>query len=124
MNKEAGIIDGTRLSYGNAKEAGTDYREWFTGPFVSPEAGLRCAPVEAKWSPRPEGWVRGWSAPATGTTLQILISGAMALHFSGAENATVVLDEPGDYVMWGPGIAHDCLALQDCVVLTIRWPSE
>lgn len=121
MTKELKTVDGTLLGYGNARQAGADHREWFTGPFIPEAAGLRSAPVELKWSPRPKGWVRGWSALSADTSITLLVSGAMSLRFRGAEHATVVLDEPGDYVMWGPGVEHDCLALQDCVVLTVRW---
>lgn len=114
-------VDGHVLAYGNAARSGREYREWFTGRFIPPEFGLRSAPVELKWSRRDEGWVRGWSGPADGTSITILIDGSMALSFKGARDATVVLDEPGDYVMWGPGERHNCVALEDCTVLTVRW---
>ena len=36
----------------------------------------------------------------------------------------VELSKPGDYVMWGPGVVHAWKAVEDSVMLTIRWPSE
>jgi hypothetical protein len=117
-------VDGTAVAHGNAARSGREYREWFTGRFIPPEFGLRSAPVELKWSHRDEGWTRGWSGPAEGTSITILIEGSMALTFKGSGKHTVVLDDPGDYVMWGPGERHNCLALEDCTVLTVRWDDE
>lgn len=115
------INDGTCLSSGNAASAGELHREWFTGPFIPPETGLRSAPVELKWSHRPQGWCRGWSPTSDSTSLVLLITGAMSLSFRGAAEGTVTLSRPGDYVMWCPGAEHDCLALKDCTVLTVRF---
>lgn len=118
---QTGQVDGTALSYGNAARSGKDHREWFTGRFIPAEFGLRNAPVELKWSRRSEGWTRGWSPASDGTSITILVEGSMALTFRGSRQHTVVLDEPGDYVMWGPGERHNCLALEDCTVFTVRW---
>lgn len=115
------ISDGSCISYGNADTAGLPTREWFTGPFIPESAGLRSAPVELKWSHRPMGWVRGWSPKADGTSMTLLIAGAMHLEFRGAAEGTVILSKPGDYVMWCPGAEHNCTALEDCTVLTVRF---
>jgi hypothetical protein len=114
-------VDSHTIAHGNAARSGREYREWFTGRFIPADVGLRSAPVELKWSPRDEGWVRGWSGPSDGTSVTILIEGSMAISFKGSKDATIVLDEPGDYVMWGPGERHNCVALEDCTVLTVRW---
>ncbi|MFN5222473.1 MAG: hypothetical protein ACK5FE_16450 [Cyanobacteriota bacterium] len=37
------------------------------------------------------------------------------------EQAVVVLEEPGDFALWGPGLAHSWRVLQPSVVLTVRW---
>jgi quercetin dioxygenase-like cupin family protein len=34
-----------------------------------------------------------------------------------------VLEQEGDYAMWGPGIGHSWHAEEDTVVITVRWPS-
>lgn len=34
-----------------------------------------------------------------------------------------MLKEPGDYVVWDEGVAHQWEALGDATVLTVRWPS-
>lgn len=36
---------------------------------------------------------------------------------------SVLLEEQGDYVVWGQGVDHSWTAEDDSVVLTLRWPS-
>jgi quercetin dioxygenase-like cupin family protein len=36
---------------------------------------------------------------------------------------SLVLEQEGDYAMWGPGIGHSWRAEEDSVVVTVRWPS-
>lgn len=115
------LRDGDCISYGNAGRAGLRTREWITGLFIPGETGLRSAPVEIKWSERSKGWTRGWSEPSTGTSITLLVDGSMELTFRGNGSGTVQLTQPGDYVMWCPGTEHDCLALDDCTVITVRW---
>lgn len=103
---------------GNAGAVGAATRGWFTGPFLPP--GPRCAPVSLKWSCLEDGWKRGWSGPARQTTLALLTAGG-PLFFDFDDGTTVVLREPGDYVLWPPGIAHNVTADADTTVLTIRW---
>ena len=45
----------------------------------------------------------------------------MELEFRGAAEGVVILSQPGDYVMWCPGAEHNCVTLEDCTVLTVRW---
>jgi len=124
MADTSSVIDDTCLSYGNANDAGADNSEWVIGDFYPEDIGLRHAPVEVKWSHRPSGWKRGWSGEAPGTSMTLIVSGSMRLSFSGAAEGDVTLSRPGDYVMWCPGARHDCLALTDCTVITIRWSDD
>lgn len=121
MRNALQVIDGTCLSYGNAEDAGRSNAEWVTGSFYPDDVGLRNAPVEIKWSHRPAGWRRGWSGTAPGTSMTLIVSGSMTLFFAGEAEGEVTLSRPGDYVMWCPGARHDCQALTDCTVITIRW---
>ena len=51
------------------------------------------------------------------TTLAHLIA-----ERSGAE---LLLEQPGDYALWAPGVAHRWTIEQDdTVVMTVRWPSR
>lgn len=61
--------------------------------------------------------------PSVGRTLSLLAGpGAFELCFRrGEDEAVVVLEEPGDFALWGPGLAHSWRVLAPSVVLTVRW---
>ena len=61
-----------------------------------------------------------WNPDETATTLCLLVSGRFNIHF---DSRLVTLARPGDYAVWGPGIKHRWQALDDSIVLTVRWPS-
>ena len=100
---------------------------WFLGQFVPPEAGLRHqTDVELKWGIHAAGERRpgGRVVYGVATTVSVLLRGTFRLVFHDAgEPRDVVLREPGDYVVFGPGLAHDWEAVTDCVVLSVRFPS-
>jgi hypothetical protein len=58
-----------------------------------------------------------------GRCLSLLTNpGGFELRFCrDGEQALVVLEEPGDFALWGPGLAHSWRVLQPSVVLTVRW---
>jgi quercetin dioxygenase-like cupin family protein len=55
------------------------------------------------------------------TSLAILVQGKFQYRFPEAE---IVLARQGDNVLWPPGVFHTWAAVQDSVILTIRWPSK
>ena len=61
--------------------------------------------------------------PSVGRTLSLLAGpGAFELCFRrGEDEAVVVLEEPGDFALWGPGLEHSWRVLEPSVVLTVRW---
>lgn len=108
---------------GNAAAAGSGNRGWFTGLFLPEGAGLRRAPVELKWSSVTAGWIRGWSGLGDQMSLALLLGGGV-LRFEFNDGSRVDLKEPGDYVLWAPGLRHDVRADGDATLLTVRWPAE
>ncbi|MER7760336.1 signal peptidase I [Streptomyces sp. NPDC097619] len=104
--------------------AGTDApldRGWLLGHFKEPGGPLHSEDVEIKWGVHPRGeerarWVRGEER----TAFQILVTGRFRVELPGR---SVVLEKPGDYVVWGRGVDHSWCAEEDSVVLTVRWPS-
>ncbi|MBB5080520.1 signal peptidase I [Nonomuraea endophytica] len=105
---------------GNAgRDAALD-KGWLLGHFK--EAGLRHSEdVEIKWGVHAAGdkrsaWVRG----EVRTALLVLISGRFRVELPGRD---VLLEQQGDYVVWGRGVDHSWVAEEDSVVLTVRWPS-
>ena len=110
------------IQTGNA-QSDAAARGWFVGHFLEESAGLRHTDdLEIKWAHHKAGESRDeWVTGETRTTIAILSSGTHVLEFRGQ---AVRLNRPGDYVMWGEGADHRWRAVEDCVVLVIRWPSN
>lgn len=108
---------------GNAAVDSTETRGWLVGHFIDPAHGVRStSDVELKWAHHPRGDQRAeWSSDEQRTTLVILIEGNFRVKLA---DGAATLAGQGDYVMWGPGIDHTWEALDDSVVLTVRWPSN
>jgi len=113
---------------GNAYDDGRtgDGRGWFLGHFLGPEAGLRrSSAVEVKWGVHAKGYMKPKRSVLTNrysTTLTLLVSGCFVIKFP-VLASEVILQVPGDYVLFGPGVAHDAVAQEESVVITVRWPS-
>lgn len=116
-----------RISTGNANDFTESNRGWFVGRFFHDDAtaGPRSTDdVEVKWSVHPEGDERTDVAPGSiASTLTVLVSGRFEQIFPDDEPGRVVLEQPGDFAVFGPGVAHSWRALADSVMLTVRWPS-
>ena len=94
---------------------------WLLGHFKPLGDPRHSTDVEIKWGVHPIGDRRGrWATGETRTALLVLISGRFRMEF---RNSSPVLSEPGDYVVWGPGVDHSWYAEAESVVLTVRWPS-
>lgn len=115
-----------RISIGNAEDfAHGPTRGWFVGNFLDESAGPRLTDnIEVKWSVHPQGDERPGIAPGADTsTLTILISGAFEQIFP-EDNRTHLLDRPGDFALFGPGVSHTWRALAESVMLTVRWKAS
>ena len=108
---------------GNAAVDGTARRGWLVGHFAGePGAPTRSEAVEVKWGVHPAGEQRSIAAVnATATTLSLLVRGRFRLRFP---DRVVILEREGDYAVWPPGVAHDWLAEEESIVVTVRWPSR
>jgi hypothetical protein len=97
---------------------------WFIGHFISPAYGLRCTrDVEVKWGEHRSNDKKAMlAANETATTLTLLVRGLFVVEFPSLD-ISVRLEQPGDYVIFAPKVAHGWTALEDSVILTIRWPS-
>ncbi len=107
-------------SAGNAIEDSSETRGWFVGDFIDPSQGIRASKgVEVKWAHHPTGDKRPeWSTDDERITLVVLVSGSFHVALTEGEK---VLNRPGDYMMWGPGMGHTWDAVGDSVVMTVRW---
>jgi hypothetical protein len=106
---------------GNAgKDAPLD-RGWLLGHFKDVDDPRHSQAVEIKWGVHPRGDERAqWVEDERRTALLVLISGRFRVDFPGR---SVLLQEQGDYVVWGRDIGHSWFAEEESVLLTVRWPS-
>ena len=60
---------------------------------------------------------------STGRTLSLLAGeGAFELCLCrGGETLRVLLEEPGDFAIWGPGLSHSWRVRRPSLVVTLRW---
>lgn len=109
------------VTTGNAALAARDTRGWFLGHFVRSDPALRTGDLELKWWLHPRGDRRAeWSPPSAVRTLNVLIRGHFVLVFPDRE---VALAKEGDFVLFGPDVAHSFRSVEESLVLTVRWPS-
>lgn len=106
---------------GNAGKDAAEDQGWILGYFKPAGDRRHSSDVEIKWGIHPRGEQRAaWVTGEERTALLILISGRFRMEFRGH---SVVLEEQGDYVVWGRGVDHSWTAEEDSVVMTVRWPS-
>jgi len=107
---------------GRAGLDGAANQGWLLGHFMPKGDLLHSVDVEVKWGVHPPGDRRAaWATDEVRTALLVLIRGAFDIEL---RDRTVLLREPGDYVVWGPGQDHSWQAGDvETVVLTVRWPS-
>src|SRR5512134_213340 len=109
--------------FGNAVDASKDTRGWFLGHFIAgADNPLRTSDLELKWYTHAKGETRSEWAPGNPVkTLNILIRGHFVLLFPDRE---IALEKEGDFVLFGPDVAHSFRSEQESLVLTVRWPSR
>jgi quercetin dioxygenase-like cupin family protein len=109
-------------THGNAGDDTADTRGWLLGHFIDPSEGVRSSKdVEVKWFIHPAGDKRPeWTSDDQRTTLLLLVQGNFRLDLT---EGSINLTKQGDYVLWGPGIDHSWEAIDETVIITVRWPS-
>jgi hypothetical protein len=129
-----------KVTAGNAADDGATFNGWFVGDLPAwlssrgsssddllAAAGLRVSSVlEVKWGIHPAGVPRpgGWVASSGITTLSVLISGEFEIRFRSSEGEPermVRLSRQGDYVLSGAEYEHTWRAIEDAVILSVRW---
>ena len=107
--------------FGNASKEGPEHRGWIVGHFMESDDVRHSRDVEIKWGIHPAGDERAsWVDEEYRTTVLLLIKGKFHINL---DSESYVLENEGDYVMWGQGISHSWRAELDSTVITVRWPS-
>ncbi len=99
-------------------------RGWFIGHFMEPESVFKRDDFEVKWGVHPKGEKKSSVASnMVAKTVAILVRGKFSVTFPD-EKEEIILSKEGDSVFFDSKINHFSEALEDSVVLTIRWPSK
>jgi hypothetical protein len=117
------------IQKGNIYNINQEYKNWFLGAFVEKDLfntkGAR--DFEAKWSKREKGYVHPPKEKViedeTCNSMVICMSGSFSYSFI-QEDGTYKeypLKDVGDFVRWSPDINHKVEALENSLILTIRW---
>ncbi|WP_431977269.1 signal peptidase I [Micromonospora haikouensis] len=111
-----------RVYVGKADVDGPREGGWLLGHFMPEGDPRRSGDVEVKWGVHAAGEARSrWATGERRTALLVLVSGGR--FRVELPDRTVLLAEPGDYVVWGRGVDHSWYAERESVLLTVRWPS-
>ena len=112
-----------KAKFGKGQLEDVGKKGWVVAHFIDDDL-RKTGNVEVKWAREKQGIVSAeWRGCKTATTLSVLVSGKFQIEFRGDHAETVVFENPGEYVIFGPGIEHRSTALLESVFLTIRWPS-
>lgn len=122
LNRLLPTLDRPQCSFGNAQDDSAPFNDWLIGHFVSTTGGLRHSDdIEIKWGVHPRGAGDDrWTVNRLATSISILVSGVDRITLP---HRAFTLSNPGDYLIWGPGMPHRWQAVEDSVVITVRWPS-
>jgi len=124
-NGEAALaIRNNLVSIGNAARDGKN--GWFVGHFAPHDFGLiRQESVEIKWAHHPKGDRRpSFGQWPKATTIAILVSGHFITRVRLPDGLhEILLRDPGDYIAFGPGVDHSWEAVEESLVITVRFPS-
>jgi hypothetical protein len=98
------------------------------GEIIPPESlrfmlpNSKATNVSVKWfvhEPTDDpSWGKGKKL-SEGRTISILVDGEMELRFG--DSYKIILDEPGDFAIWGEKISHDWAPIKKSTVMTVRW---
>ncbi|GHE71080.1 hypothetical protein GCM10018771_61340 [Streptomyces cellulosae] len=113
-----------RVYKGNAGKDALDDQGWLLGHFKTPGDLRHSTDVEIKWGVHRRGDQRtAWVTGEERESLLVLVSGKFRVQLREEDGGDALLEEPGDYVVWGRGVDHSWIAEEESVVLTVRWPS-
>jgi len=110
-----------KILKGNLSQEAVKHRGWILGHFMEEGSPFKTGNVGIKWGNHKKGDHKEIVAKnSLSHSLGILIRGKFTFVF---QDQTISLDQEGDYVYYPSGTAHSWIVDEDCLILTIRWPS-
>lgn len=111
-----------KIFQGNVEELGKETKGWFFGHFMKEGTPFKTDDFEVKWGKQQKGDMDKVAASnKTAKTLAVLVRGEFLFRFPGKE---ILLEKEGDFVFYDAGVAHAWEVPEDCLLLSIRWPSK
>ena len=121
------VPPGLPFYVGNAVADGVRGTGWFIGKFEFGTIwGRHQEALEVKWGSHARGESRphGLAPNGAATTISILVRGLFQTTFVlNGKTHVVTMNQEGDYIIFGPDLVHGWEALEDSVVLSVRFPS-
>lgn len=97
---------------------------WFIGHFLDSKSPFKTDDFEVNWvRVKKNEKKEGIGNDAKAKTLTILIEGLFKFEFLD-KSESVILKNKGDYFFYEPIKNHISQALEDSLIMTIRWPSK
>jgi hypothetical protein len=111
------------IEIGNVNTKANGQRNWIIGHFIESSSPFHSQDFEVKWSKLSKGEAKSQvGSNGIAKTLAILAYGKQQINFP-ATNDVALLANEGDYVFFESGVEHSWEALEDTLLITIRWPS-
>lgn len=112
-----------KIVTGNFEAEYNIHRGWVAGHFLDPSSPLCTSDLEIKWARHKKGEKKDLVAfNQTSKTLFILFSGRFKFIFPESDEE-IIAKEEGDYVFFDAQVPHSWEVLEDCLAVSIRWPS-
>jgi hypothetical protein len=106
----------------NEKIIHPERRGWFLGWFIDKPKEFNHDDFELRWGVHKKGERKETLVVnSLASTITILISGKVKWILDNEEHT---LNTLGDFIFWSAGVKHEYVVLEDCVTITIRWPSK
>ncbi len=112
-----------KIQEGNFDIECKNHKDWIFGHFMEDDSPFKNEDFEIKWGNRLKGFKaeeKNSIAEDGKCTLAILVHGKIIMTLSSL-NKIVELSKQGDYFYYEPAMPHSVEALEDSLILTIRW---
>jgi len=111
-----------KIFQGNVEELSKETKGWFLGHFMKEDTPFKTDDFEIKWGKHKKGLKDVMVASnKTAKTMAVLLKGKFLFRFP---DKKILLKKEGDFVFYNAGVAHTWEVKEDCLLLSIRWPSK